>query len=279
MKVHYFVPDTQNPFWKEVVAGVENIADQNRMEVEIIDGRHDGELQARQLKGFESRNPDAVLLSALEPKSVSMICRTIINAGIPVIAVDQNLGANATASVLSGNMKGGILAAEFIGEQLGGKARIVRIRAEAGLENVSLRSSSFEDECKRRGLEIITELTAESSKQKSFTAMHRFLVQRQPFDAVFAENDAMALGAIDALKETRHSPWPVLVGYDGVREALDAIRKSEMAGTVGQNPRKLGEKAAQILARATGGEPYDQVTIVLPELITRQNLASIARRA
>jgi ribose transport system substrate-binding protein len=278
MKVLYFLPDTDNPFWREVVRGINNAARLNDMEVETVNGTHNSETQAAQVKAYADKKPDAVLITPLDPRTVSATCRTIMKSGIPVVSIDQNLGSNATASVLSGNMKGGIMAAAFVAQRLGRGKRIVRIRAEDRLESVSLRTSSFMDEVQRNGLVISHDLVANSNRNKAFSEMQYFLRKREPFDAVFAENDTMALGALDALKHRQQSPWPLVMGYNGIPEALDAIRRGDMEATVGQNPVALGEKGATTLAQIINGESFEQVAMILPELITRSSLAKFEQR-
>ena len=278
MRVTYYLPDTENPFWKEVVAGVAKAGQSAGIVVDMVSAQRKGELQASQVAAFADKSPQAVLITPLDPRAVSGSCRAILKAGIPLVSIDQNLGLNASASVLSGNMKGGIMAAAFIAQRLGPGKRIVRIRAEEGLESVNLRTSSFSDEVKRSGLKIVRDLVANSSRQKAFDAMRDFLRQDEPFEAVFGENDTMALGAIEALKYTHASVWPLVVGYDGIPEALQAIRKDEMAATIGQDPFALGEKAGKILSQIVAGEIYEKVTMLLPELIEKSNAATFEHR-
>ena len=278
MKVLYFLPDTENPFWQEVVRGIKNVARSNDMEVETVSGMHNGDTQAEQVKAYADKKPDAVLITPLDPRMVSATCRAIMKSGIPVVSIDQNLGSNATASGLSGNMKGGIMAAAFMAQQLGQGKRIVRIRTDDGSESVGLRTFSFMDEIKRSGLVISHDLVGSSNRHKAFNEMQNFLRKRESFDAVFAENDVMALGALDALKHKQQSPWPLVMGYDGVPEALDAIRRGDLEATIGQDPVALGEKGATRLAQIVNGEAYEQVSMILPELITRNNLAKVEQQ-
>jgi ribose transport system substrate-binding protein len=271
VKVVYFVPDTDNPFWKEIVAGVTKTGQSAGIHLELVSAQRRSDLQATQVADFQARKPEAVLITPLNPKSVSAGCRAILKSGLPLISIDQNLGTDASASVLSGNMKGGIMAAAFIAQRVGSGGRIVRIRAEDGLESVSLRTSSFSDEAKRSGLQLVRDLVANSNRNQAYKVMLDFVRRGEGFDAVFAENDTMALGAVEALNYTRAKPWPVVVGYDGIPEALQSIRKAELAATIGQDPFALGETAASVLAQVISRQPYKKLTMLLPELIDKAN--------
>lgn len=267
----YCLPDSSNPFWREVVTGIETKVSAVGLNLQTVSAGHDEAVQAAQLKECLQARPAAVFISPVEMASISAACRAIRDAGIPIIAVDQTMTGVTTASVIAGNMKGGYMAAQHLAGCLGSDKTIVHIRAER-LPNVVLRNSSFVAEAGHLGIEIIKVIQADSSRDKAFTGMREFLVERKRFAGLFCENDAMALGAIDALTQAGTSSWPVIVGFDGVPEALQAIRDGKMEATVAQNPRLIGEKAVEILAEVMAKQPFETTTSVLPTLITRVTL-------
>ncbi len=270
-KLMYYLPDSGNPFWREVVAGIEARVGAVGLSLQTVSAGHDQAVQSAQLRECLQLRPDAVFISPVEMSSVGGPCRAIRDAGIPVIAVDQTMTGNTTASVIAGNMKGGYMAAQHLASCLGPDKSIVHIQAER-LPNVLLRSSSFVTEAGRKGLDIIKIIHADSSREKAFAGMRQFLTERKSFAGIFAENDAMALGAVDALEQARHAPWPVIVGFDGVPEALQAIRNGKMEATVAQNPRLLGEKSVEVLGDILAKRHFESTTSVLPTLITRATL-------
>lgn len=270
-KLIYYLPDSGNPFWREVVAGIEARIGAVGLSLQTVSAGHDEAVQSAQLRECLQLRPEAVFISPVEMSSVGAPCRAIRDSGIPVIALDQTMTGNTTASVIAGNMKGGYMAAQHLAGCLGSNKTIVHIQAER-LPNVLLRSSSFVTEASRKGLEIIKVIHADSSREKGSAGMRQFLAERKNFAGIFAENDAMALGAIDALDHARHSPWPAIVGFDGVAEAQQAIRNGKMEATVAQNPRLLGEKAVEVLADVLARRHFETTTSVLPTLITRATL-------
>jgi ribose transport system substrate-binding protein len=269
-KLMYYLPDSANPFWREVVAGIQAKAGAAGMMVETVSAGHDEKTQVTQLEQCLAHHPQAVFISPVEMSSVSDLCRSIRNSGIPVVSVDQTLTGCVTANVISGNMKGGYMAAQHLAACLGAGKAVVHIQAER-LPNVVLRTTSFVREIQRKGIRIVKAIQADSSRAVAADAMRAFLAEKVSFDGIFAENDAMALGAIDALKDAHYSPWPVIVGFDGVPEALQAIRDGRMQGTVAQNPRLLGEKAVEVLVSIIGNKRFEATTTVLPTLITPQD--------
>ncbi len=270
-KVVYYLPDTANPFWREVVTGMERKLAGFGLALQTVSAGHDQALQVNQLNECLQLCPDGVFISPVEMASVSVPCRAIGGTGIPVIAIDQTMTGSTTANVISGNMKGGYLAAQHLAACLTAGRTVVHVLAEH-LPNVALRRKSFVGEAERRGLQIIKTIQADSSRQKASVGMTQFLTEKKGFDGVFAENDAMALGVIDALEGASYSPWPVIVGFDGVNEALEAIRAGRMNATVAQNPGLLGERAAEIMMDVIAKRPVEITTSVLPTLITRRDV-------
>jgi ABC-type sugar transport system substrate-binding protein len=269
MKVVYFLPDTTNPFWREVVAGIEKKGSPAGVSLEVVSCDHDASKQLAQLQAFGSHRPEAVFVSPVDANGSAPACKAAFGSGIPVIAIDNNI-AGVTASVISGNMKGGVLAAVYIAEKKAG-ARVFHIKAEQHLQNVKLRSSAFVTEAARRGLSIVGSIQADSNRQTARAKLTELLQKGIRFDALFAENDNMAIGAAAAIEAARLSPYPIIVGYDGTAEARELIRSKRMDASVAQDPAMLGEKAVEVLMAARKGGPVQTVVTLLPHLVTQAN--------
>ena len=272
MKIVYYLPDTKNPFWKQVITGAKDRGKERSIEIEPVSANHDESLQIEQLESYAEKQAKGIFISPAGMTSISRTCRSIFNAGIPIIAIDQHMSGDVTASVISANLKGGIMAGKYIADQLGHQGTLVHIQAEQHLQNASMRRKSFINEVARWGLAIVMTIQAESSHQMAAEKMQAFLKKDIKFDAIFAENDAMALGAIDALSRANFTPWPTIVGYDGVEEALDAIRSDKMAATIVQKPRAMGEKSMEVMMKIINKQAFDELTIVQPKLTTKEQL-------
>ena len=271
MKVVYYLPDLDNPFWRNVAAGMKNRADAEGIQLEVVNCGGETSAQATQIQDYPRRRADAVFVSPVEMQGLAAACKAIKGAGVPILSIDQNLNPSVTASVMSGNIKGGILAASYIAERSGPGKRVVQVGAQKNLPNVELRTMSFVDEIREKGLVIVKRIQGDSDSAVAASVMSAFLREKVSFDAVFAENDYMALGVIEALKAEGYWHLPV-VGYDGIPEALDAIRKGDLSATIAQNPRGLGETAVEVLLKITRGERFDSLTTILPRLVTMSDL-------
>ncbi len=272
MKVVYSLPDRENPFWRQIASGIERRAKEGGASVEVIDAVHDDKRQAEQLQTVLKQKPDAVLVSPVQTKTIAAVCKAIRDQGVPIVAVDQNMAGDVTASVISGNLRGGAMAGLYIAEHLGRGKSVVHLLAETGLENVALRRKSFINEINRNGLKVVKEIQADSSRRKAHEGMSAFLQEGTAFDAVFGENDAMALGAVDALAEGTPVSWPIIVGFDGVPEAIQAIRAGKIGATIAQNPEAMGEKSMETVFKIIRLQQYDALFSVLPKLVTKEDM-------
>jgi ribose transport system substrate-binding protein len=272
MRITYYVPDLENPFWRQVISGTNQAAKAHGAIIEAVGSAHDEKRFTEQLEAYALKKPDAVMVSPIKTKTITSVCRAICQSGVPVVAVDQNMTTYVTASIISGNLRGGAMAAMYLAERLATGKCVVHIQAEEGLENVVLRRNSFTNEINRRGLRVVKQLKADSSRLKAREQMKVFLSEGTGFDAVFAENDAMALGVTEALKESHFTPWPLIVGYDGIMEALEAIRDGRMEATVAQNPEALGEKAVELVSQIIRRQPFEELATVLPKMVTKDDL-------
>ena len=272
MKITYYLPDTQNPFWNQVISGIQKAARQESVEVVTVSANNDEATQLKQLESYKQENLSGMLISPTGMKSLASACRNILKEGTPIVSIDQNMSDNVSASVISANLKGGTMAGKYLADKLDKDKNVVHIQAEQHLENAKLRRTSFVNTAGQLGLKIVKTIQAESRQSLASEKMEKFILEKVSFGGIFAENDAMALGAVDVLKRNHYSPWPEIVGYDGVQEALDAIKAGQMSATIAQDPTALGEKALQVMVKVIKKQSFDNLTVLLPKLATKDQL-------
>ncbi|MBN1782042.1 sugar ABC transporter substrate-binding protein [bacterium] len=268
MKIHYFLPDLDNPFWKEVEEGVKQEGAVRNHWVKSYSAMDSSANQLDQMKMVQSENPDAILVSPVEVERISNLCREIMEKGIPIVAIDQHMVGCVHASVTSGNLTGGINAAKYIGDHLGPGSDIVHVKAPQGYENAALRRKSFINECKRLNLQIVKVIEGGCDRVTSRKMIEQLMDEKIRFQAVFAENDVMALGVVDAVKHRNPDPRPLIVGYDGIPEARQNILNKQMDATVAQHPVEMGKRAVETLNKIKMGLNYDDAVSVSTKLLT-----------
>ncbi|MBN1782041.1 sugar ABC transporter substrate-binding protein [bacterium] len=272
MNIHYYLPVLDNPFWKEVVGGVKAESANLHHYIKTISANDDSGIQLGQLQAYAQENPDAILVSPIQADKITGICKEIMSRNIPIVSIDQHMIGFVHSSVMSGNLTGGIGAAKYIGDHMKTGSGVVLIKAPQGYENIALRRKSFVNECKRLNLQIIREIEGEFDRATVRKRMEGFLDERAGFAAVFAENDVMALGVVDAVMARAISPRPLIVGYDGIPEARECILNRQMDATVQQNPAEMGKKAVSILNKIKKGLDYEETVSISTHMLTIDTL-------
>jgi ribose transport system substrate-binding protein len=272
MRVQYLFPTLENPFWQAIVAGMRARAASESVSLEFSSAEDDEGRQAQQLSALHADPPDVVLASPCGMSQTRPEIARLMAAGIPVVAVDQNLGDDVTASVISGNTAGGVALGAYLAKHVDGPIRMLHLEAQADLQSVMIRRRSFLSRCQREHEHEIVKRRAGGSRRRARETVETCIADGFGFDVVFAENDVMALGAVDALEVEPPSPWPVILGYDAIDEALRAIRRGQMAATVMQRPREMGEAAIETAVAIHRNAEIDRVRTVLTDLITIDNV-------
>jgi ribose transport system substrate-binding protein len=120
---------------------------------------------------------------------------------------------------------------------------------------------------KNKNLRIKTREVAHFDRETARDIMARLLAQGQTFDAVFAHNDSMILGVLDALQQAGLAKWPILVGFDAIPEALQALREGRLSATIAQKPERMGVLAVDLALKALREEPMPAFVPVELDLI------------
>lgn len=197
-------------------------------------------------------------------------------ARIPVIEVNGGiLEGYVSATVRSDERQGLTHMAELLVERLGQQFRIALIagphdhRARIMMEVLRLQGQ----------IQVVAQAVGDWSHASGKRLVQEWLRSDVPIDAIFAANDPMALGALDALEEVGLTGRVVVTGFDGLPEALRAIHNRHMLATVDQEPLRIGRQAVDTALQALRGDPVERVTLTPGELITRDNLTESALNA
>src|SRR5574341_956659 len=143
-----------------------------------------------------------------------------------------------------------MMAAAYVGKRLGGKGNVVMLEGIAGTSAARDRGKGFRDGLKKfPGIKLIAVQTADFDRAKGLTVMENILQAQKKIDAVFAQNDEMALGAIQAIEAAKRQSQMFVVGFDAIGDALTAIKAGKMAATIAQQPKEMGRLAVEAAGR------------------------------
>ena len=266
------VSTLDNPFFVTLRDGAQAMADDLGLELLVTDARDSVSTQISDIEDLVIRGVDVLIVNPTDSDAVVPAVMAANAAGVPVIAVDRGVGEGATVAyfIASDNVAGGSSAGEFICDMLDGSGPVVELEGIPGVSATRERGEGFNTYISENcpGIEIVARQTANFNRAEGLSVMENILVAQPDIDAVFAHNDEMALGALQAIEASGRDI--LVVGFDATDDAVAAVDECRMGATVAQLPAQLGaqavEAAADIIA---SGPPAETVNVAVGlELVT-----------
>lgn len=259
-----------NPFFIDMRDGAAEAAEDAGVDLSIVDAQDDSATQANQLADAVSQGFDAVVLNATDSDALTPAVNALANADIPVITVDRIVNdAHAETYVASDNVELGRLAGEALMEAIGGEGEVAVLRGISGLPSSNERFQGFNEAiADYPDVEVVAAQSAEYDRARGLDVLSNILQANPDIVGVFAENDEMALGGIQALGDAAGTDTMV-VGIDGTEDARAAIEEGTMYATVAQQAFELGKVGMEQALRFLDGETLDEVTVVPVQVVTK----------
>jgi ribose transport system substrate-binding protein len=153
----------------------------------------------------------------------------------------QAANGSVATFIGSDNFQGGSIAGDFVAEKLGGKGEVVVLEGIPGHETGDSRLAGFRQAiAKHPGMKIVESQTANWERDQGFNVMQNMLQSHPSVSALFACNDLMALGAVEAIAAAGKTKQITVVGFDALDDARKAIKDGRMAGSIAQSPSDMG---------------------------------------
>ena len=272
-----------NPFFIDMQRGAEEAA--KRLQVNLIvqaaEREVDAEKQLQIIENMIQRKVDAICVTPSGSREIVAAIVKANRAGIPVLVVDtrvdatvlEEAGGQVATFIGSDNFEGGRIAGEYIVERLEGRGKIAILEGIPGHETGDSRLSGFHHAVDNKPeIEIVASQTANWERDQGFNVFQNILQSHPGVQALFACNDMMALGAIEAIAAAGKTGEIFIVGFDAVEDGREAIRNGTMEGSVAQHPFDMGKLTVENAFRLINGETISDYIPVRIELITRENL-------
>ncbi len=258
-----------NPFFVTLRDGALAAAKELGITLLVVDAQDKPAKQLNDIEDLIQKKVDLIIINPTDSAAIVPAIEAANKAKIPVITVDRAAaGGQVVVHIASDNVAGGAMAARFIAEQLKGKGKVVMLVGIPGTSAARDRGLGFKTELKKYpGIQLVAEQVANFNRAEGMRVMENILQAYPDIDAVFAQNDEMALGAIEAIRAAKKLGKIMVVGFDAIPDALEAVKKGEMAATVAQQPYLMGQLAVQ-----KAYEYLKQKTIFIPvelELVTK----------
>lgn len=239
----------------------------------VNDAERSAEKQVRQAESFVAQDVDAIILNPCEVEASSPAVDRAIDAGIPVVNVNSETRSAPSAFVGSRDEESGRIAMEFLSRKLGGRGNVVMMHGFMGQAAQIKRDAGAREILARYPeMRLLAEQTAEWDRAKAMSLMENWIQSHgQKIDAVFAQNDEMAMGAVIALEAAGLKDRVVVAGVDAIADALQAVKDGRLDATVFQDAKGQGTTAVEIARKLIRGEPVARETYIPFRLVTREN--------
>jgi len=273
----YSVSALSHQFFVDMMAGVEEEAKKEGATLLRADAGANAGKQLSDVEDLLQKSPQVMLITPQDSDAIKPAVEACNKKGIPVVIIDIGAsGGKVDSFIISDNLQGGRLAGECIAKHVPQGAKVAHIQCQLGAANARKRGEGFTAAMQAAGVQVIPPQPADSMRDKAMTVMENLLEANPEIAAVFCENDPMAVGATIAAKGAGRLRGMTVVGFNGDPEALDAIRKGEMAATVMQFPYDMGVAGVQEAAKLARGEKAQAQVNVPVELVTRDNIDRFA---
>ena len=271
-----FVPKAMDSeFWLTMRAGAEK-AIEGRDDVVLSVLAPDREINVDQqvsiLEDQIQRGARALVVAPAGSAQVTPVLENAIGRGIPVVLVDSDAplpGKSAYAG--TDNRAGGTLAGRHVIEKVG-TGKIAIITGVPGNQSQDDRAAGFlETIATAPGLQVVARQPANSERSLGLTVMENILTAHPDIKAVFATNDQMALGAVEAIMTRAPKAGIVVVGFDATAEAVQAILEGRMSASVAQRPFEMGRRGVEAALALIDGRTVEPRIDTGTELVTVAN--------
>lgn len=232
-----FSQGTMNHPWRvAMIEGNKKYAEENLKDVELIitDGQNQASKQVSDVESLIAQDIDVLIISPLTSDALTPVVKKAMDKGIPVVTADRKVNTDVTLHLGAENYPIGVKVAEFLNQKLNGKGKIVEIQGTAGASATVERDGGFVDTLKKySGLEVVATQNADYLREPAMKFMEDTLQRFGPgqIQAVYAHNDEMALGALQAIEAVHREKEIMVIGVDGENLAIDAVKSGKLGAT------------------------------------------------
>lgn len=263
------VSTQNNPFFVTLVEGAEAAAEAAGVGLTVVDAGDDVTKQVSDVEDLLSKNIAVLIINPVDSDAVSGVVADAMEAGVKVIAVDRVVnGVEVDCTIASDNVMGAELATQYIVDTLGEGIKVAELQGVPGASAAIDRGEGFHNVADAK-LDVVASQTANFDRTEGMSVMENMLQANPDIQAVFAANDEMALGAVEAIAGANKEI--MVVGFDATDDAIAAIEAGKMAATIAQQPFMIGESAVQNAVKLIAGESIEANIPVEVALVTAES--------
>lgn len=254
-----------NPFFVTLADAAKAKAGENGVKITVADAQDDASKQASDVENLIQKGVDLIIINPVDSASVASAVESANAKNIPVITVDRSAeGGQVVAHIASDNVAGGELAGDYLMTLIEEGAEVAMLEGVAGSSAARDRGQGFLNIVDGK-VNLVASQAANFNRTEGLTVMENILQANPNVKAVFAQNDEMALGALEAISSAGKDV--IVIGFDATDDAVAKVQAGDLAATVAQQPALIGEKAIEAAVKVLAGESVEANIPVDLELV------------
>lgn len=268
-------PGAGNPFWAAVEAGAKAKGQELGVDVVVVAPPAESDVQAQitQIEDVIAQGVSGIALAPTDPNALAPVVDAAKAAGIPVVFIDTKGINEGVTFIGTNNAVGAALAADFMCKNLPQGSEVAILQGLISQSTGQARAEGSKKGLTDCGLKVVAEQTAEWDRAKGMSVTENIITGNPNIKGIFASNDNMALGAVEALKAAAKLQDVMVVGFDANPDAAKSILAGEMTASVAQAPKNIGGFGVQALVDLKAGKTIDPVIDTGTVLVTKENAA------
>jgi ABC-type sugar transport system substrate-binding protein len=277
------IQPVENPFFATMREGLVATAEQHMARISVREALalQDTAGQASALESLVAKGADCYIVNPIDESNLipplSGVAAPIVNVDSPVDPLAARAaGVRITTYIGSDNVAAGRLAAQAMADRVGTRARVAVIAGMPGDAGSMARTQGFIEGARGR-FTVVGPVAADFDRRQAHDAALELIRGPQGIDGIFAVNDEMALGVVDAARGVGEKGSLAVIGMDGIPEALAAVRGGELSATVAQYPFTMAQLGVEACLAANRGKTIPPTIRPPIQLITPRNVARAQR--
>ncbi|GGP18226.1 D-allose transporter substrate-binding protein [Silvimonas iriomotensis] len=256
-----------SPYWVAMKDGVLAEAKKQGVQVDIFAANSEDDItgQQRLLEDVVNKNYKAIGVAPISPVNVVQAIAAANKKGIYVVNMDEKVdmsqlkaaGGSVVAFLATDNAALGEKAGKYIVSKLGSAGgKVAIIEGKAGNSSGDARRDGVKKAfAAAPNVKVVASLPADWDRSRALDVATNILQRNPDLKAIYAANDTMALGAVQAVKNAGKLGKVLVMGTDGVPEAIDSVKRGELTATAAQDTATLGAKSLDILVQSVKTKP------------------------
>jgi len=285
LQLGYVCKAFENEFWRMQKEGAEHVVSQLqdmgydiKIDVRAAQGETDEQGQLAVFSDMINKSYDGILVSAISAGNLVPGAEEANEKGIEMVVSMDAFMPQVESTVGAWHYQAGQLAAEYINEAIGGKGEVAIIQGLPKASPAITRTEGFKKwfEDNNPDVKVVAVQNADWDRMKAKDTMDIWLKQYPNLKGVYANNDTMAMGALEAVRAVDKIGSIVIVGTDGTSEAKDSIANGELTATVDSFPYYMAQISTEMLIRKLMGQDVPKVIYSPQVVVDSKNVSTDA---